>query len=143
MAKNYSKAVYSLYEIRDILMQRNPGFYKQPHSAYEAVRRTAERLGCEDVNGKKKYRQISARDAEKVLAECEAFIHKKDRRPEQATIFDFSGVDWIEPEEQKEAETPPVPAMDQITEEQAEAIANFFEAWRRLAEAYGHTGEVI
>lgn len=67
MAKNAKKGTYTFKELGEIVMKKYPGKFVHLESASVQCAHVAQRLGIEDINGKKKYKQIAAGDAEKIL----------------------------------------------------------------------------
>ena len=67
MAKNAKKGTYTFKELGEIVMKKYPGKFVHLESASVQCAHVAQRLGIEDINGKKKYKQITASDAEKIL----------------------------------------------------------------------------
>lgn len=67
MAKNAKKGTYTFKELGEIVMKKYPGKFVHLESASVQCAHVAQRLGIDDINGKKKYKQIAAGDAEKIL----------------------------------------------------------------------------
>ena len=67
MAKNAKKGTYTFKELGEIVMKKYPGKFVHLDSASVQCAHVAQRLGIDDINGKKKYKQIAAGDAEKIL----------------------------------------------------------------------------
>lgn len=67
MAKNAKKGTYTFKELGEIVMKKYPGKFVHLESASVQCAHVAQRLGIEDINGKKKYKQIAAGDADKIL----------------------------------------------------------------------------
>lgn len=67
MAKTAKKGTFTFKELGEIIMRKYPGKFKDLASASVQCAHVAQRLGIEDINGKKKYKQITASDAERVL----------------------------------------------------------------------------
>ena len=105
MSRNYSKGVFTLEEISQMVLDKFPGRFKNLKSAYATVKATVTELGIEDINGKKRYKLISARDADRVLARIREKARVKKTAPKaekktkavQVSLFDKGVVDWLEP----------------------------------------------
>lgn len=67
MAKNAKKGTYTFKELGEIVMKKYPGKFVHLESASVQCAHVAQRLGIDDINGKKKYKQIAAGDADKIL----------------------------------------------------------------------------
>ena len=67
MKIDYTKGVYTLEEIGEIVLKKCPDRFKNLNSAYASVKITANELGIGDINGKKRNKLISARDAERIV----------------------------------------------------------------------------
>lgn len=138
--KNYSKGVYTLEEIAQIVFDKCPGRFKHLESAYASVKSTMAELSIKDINGKKRYMLISANDANRII---DAIVNKRAKHHKKSGQLSFFGDEWSEPEKvTRQTERRPA-KVPELTEEQADAINNFMTAWKRLAEAYGNTKEVI
>ena len=67
MAKTSRKAIYTLTELGEIALKKFPGHYKDVKNASATISYFANRLGVQDINGKKKFKQISATDADRIF----------------------------------------------------------------------------
>lgn len=67
MAKKYKKEVLTLEEIGAVILEKTEGRYKNLNSAYTAAKKAANILGIEDINGKKRNKLISAKDADIII----------------------------------------------------------------------------
>ena len=67
MAKTSKKATYTPAELAEVAMRKFPGHYKDHSNAVGTVNYFIRRLGIGDINSKKKYKQISSTDAERVI----------------------------------------------------------------------------
>ena len=153
MAKNYKKGVYTLPELGDIIFKKCPGRFKNAESAYAQVRTTARRLHIGDINGKARFRFITATDADRIIkAIMETPSKKRPQKAEQISLFDsnIKWLDWLDeytpdikkeektPEPAEEPETIPTPAN--WTWEQAAAVSAWWEASVKLAEVFNIGG---
>jgi len=151
MAKKYRKGVYTLSEIGETVYKKCPGRFKNTESACAMARKTARRLGIGDINGKQRFRFITANDAARIVAAIISTPPKKRKRAEQISLGDILGgdpIDWLEPytpdtkkekpEPIQEPEEVPLPA--EITQEQWEAFQDFRRAALRFMEVF-HIGE--
>ena len=126
MSRNYKKGIYTLQEITEELIKRNPGRFKNEASAYSSVKQATKDLAIEDINGKKKYKQIAARDAERILEHLGG-KKRRTRAPKKATqvsLFDEGVVDWLEPYTPNHKATAPAYKDEPIT---ADEIAERLE----------------
>ncbi len=122
MSQFYKKGVYTLDEISDLIIKKNPGRFKNHDSAYASVKAVARDLNIGDINGKKRNKLIAARDAERILEVLKTTYRKgktkkvikavsKPSKAEQVSLFDDGIIDWLEPYTPtmpKKAYTPPV-----------------------------------
>jgi len=108
MSQFYKKGVYTLDEISDLIIKKNPGRFKNHDSAYASVKAVARDLNIGDINGKKRNKLIAARDAERILEVLKASHRKgktkkvikavsKPGKAEQVSLFDDGIIDWLEP----------------------------------------------
>lgn len=159
MSKVFKKEVYTLEEIGEMILKKCPNRFKNLNSAYASAKIVANRLGIEDINGKKRNKLIAARDAERILAELQDM--KKGRRKkaektvlnteptpvegssEQVSLFDEGIIDWLEPYtpnskkekaacDEEEAEVPEVDPRELF-----EAGVELMRAINRFAEVIG------
>lgn len=146
MAKNYKKGVFTLAEIGAQVFKKCPGRFKNEESACAMVRKTAQRLQIGDINGKKRFRFITANDAARIISAIITTPPKKKKKAQQICLGDILGgdpIDWLEPytpdsaEAPQESETEEVPGR--LTQEQAEAIQDLWRASRRVAELFNIT----
>lgn len=91
MAKECKKGVFTLYEVGEIAYKKYPGRFKNLASAQASVRTYAKECSVEDINGKKKYKQIAAIDVKRILERFEETNGKKTRKaePGQANVWDY------------------------------------------------------
>lgn len=80
MAKNAKKGTYTFNELGAIVMKKYPGKFKDLKSASVQVAHVAQRLKIEDINGKRKYKQITASDADRVLEDMRESYEKHPRK---------------------------------------------------------------
>lgn len=113
MSKKLEKDVYTLEEIGELILKKCPNRFKNLNSAYASAKIVANRLGVEDINGKKRNKLIAARDAQRILdalqdmkkgkrkkaekTELKAEQTPLERPAEQVSLFDESVLDWLEP----------------------------------------------
>lgn len=86
MAKDSKKFVFTLNEIGGHAFKKWPGRWKNQESAYASVKAIAQRLEIGDINGKKKYKLIAAKDAARILEELTKTERKKAKHG-QADLF--------------------------------------------------------
>ena len=86
MAKDSKKFVFTLNEIGGHAFKKWPGRWKNQESAYASVKAIAQRLEIGDINGKKKYKLIAAKDAARILEELTK-TEKKKAKHGQADLF--------------------------------------------------------
>lgn len=86
MAKESKKFVFTLNEIGGHAFKKWPGRWKNQESAYASVKAIAQRLEIGDINGKKKYKLIAAKDAARILEELTKTERKKAKHG-QADLF--------------------------------------------------------
>lgn len=149
MSRNYSKGVYTLEEIAQIVLEKCPGRFKHLNSAYASVKSTMTELGIEDINGKKRYKLIAARDAERIIDAIRGKSRgrvRKEKRAAQVSLFDrdVNWTGWLdeytpdiektEPEQAEVSGLPDIPAG--LTREEVDAIAAFMLAWQKLSDAF-------
>lgn len=79
MAKNAKKGTYTFNELGAIVMKKYPGKFKDLKSASVQVAHVAQRLKIEDINGKRKYKQITASDADRILEDMRESYEKHPR----------------------------------------------------------------
>lgn len=166
MSKVFKKEVYTLEEIGEMILKKCPNRFKNLNSAYASAKIVANRLGIEDINGKKRNKLIAARDAERILAELQDM--KKGRRKkaektalnteptpvehssEQVSIFDPNIIDWLEPytpNSKKETaacadEVGEIPMSETVTPKEVDP-RELFEAGVDLMRAINRFAEVI
>lgn len=80
MAKSAKKGTYTFNELGAIIMKKYPGKFKDLKSASVQVAHVAQRLKIEDINGKKKYKQITASDADRVLEDMRESYENHPRK---------------------------------------------------------------
>lgn len=119
MSKKLEKDVYTLEEIGELILKKCPNRFKNLNSAYASAKIVANRLGVEDINGKKRNKLIAARDAQRILDELQDMKKGKRKKAEktelraettpvecfkdaltdkkQVSLFDESVLDWLEP----------------------------------------------
>ena len=158
MSRKFDKDVYTLEEIGEIVLKRCPNRFKNLNSAYASVKIVANRLGIEDINGKKRNKLISARDTETILAELEGLKKGKRKKaektalngevapaehaPEQVSLFDDSVLDWLEPYTPNHKDE--TAALDEEAEIPSEVDPReLFEAGVELMRAINRFAEVI
>lgn len=168
MSKVFKKEVYTLEEIGEMILKKCPNRFKNLNSAYASAKIVANRLGIEDINGKKRNKLIAARDAERILAELQDM--KKGRRKkaektvlnteptpvegssEQVSLFDEGIIDWLEPytphvftKKEKAAcadEVGEIPMSETVTPKEVDP-RELFEAGVDLMRAINRFAEVI
>ena len=102
MERKSRKGVWTLKEMGQYLRKKNKGYFKNDHTASDACRRVAVKLGLGDINGKKSYQQFPSVEAERIMAIVQEKIDTKPRkrkRAEQVTLGDLLGkseVEWLE-----------------------------------------------
>lgn len=148
MSRSYKKGVLTLREIGEQVYKKCPGRFKSVESAYARAKGTAQKLGIGDINGKKRCKFITTTDAARIIEEVQKTARKR-KRAEQISLFEANPIAWLDdylpeapetPEPEQEKTERPVPHG--ITEEQADAIADFWKAWTRLCKVFGNE-EVI
>ena len=125
------KAIYPFTEVGAMLFDMFPGHYLNLKSAIATVNTHARELGIGDINGKKKYRNMTAKDAERVLAACEDTLRTNTATPIEKAIRDADEAPQISeaPAEPVKAPTETVVAKMTATEKKAEDDA--FEVRRK------------
>ena len=145
MSKKLEKDVYTLEEIGELILKKCPNRFKNLNSAYASAKIVANRLGVEDINGKKRNKLIAARDAEK--SELKAETTAIERPAEQVSLFDESVLDWLEPyTPHSNGETAAETAEDlKIPTDMPEEVdpRELFEAGIELMRAINRFAEVI
>ena len=152
MSQFYKKGVYTLDEISDLIIKKNPGRFKNHDSAYASVKAVARDLNIGDINGKKRNKLIAARDAERIL-EVLKTTHRKGKtkkvikavskpsKAEQVSLFDDGIIDWLEPYTAHIPESSPI-AFDEPPTTSAEIenrIFSLIDELRDLLSAYKKT----
>ena len=82
------KEIYKFTEVGAMLFDMFPGHYLNLKSAIATVNTHARELSIYDINGKKSHRSMTARDAERVLASCEATLRQFTTTPIERAIRD-------------------------------------------------------
>ena len=72
------KEIYPFTEVGAMLFEKYPGHYLNLKSAIATVNTHARELGIGDINGKKSYRNMTAKDAERVLASVATSLSPRD-----------------------------------------------------------------
>lgn len=150
MSINYSKGVYTLKEIAEILLKKCPGRFASLDSANAMARNAARALGITDINGKKRCKLITANDAKAIINEIASKKRKSAAvpkgKPGQMSLFDDEPLEWLDPytvhATKKAPEPIALPVPNGLTAEQVDAIAGFMQAWKRLCEVYGQEEEM-
>lgn len=88
MPKKLKKDLYTFIEVGAMLFDSYPGHYSNLKSAIATVNTCARELGIGDVNGKKSYRKMTARDAERVLASCADAMRQFTATPLERALRD-------------------------------------------------------
>ena len=163
MSKKLEKDVYTLEEIGELILKKCPNRFKNLNSAYASAKIVANRLGVEDINGKKRNKLIAARDAQRILDELQDMKKGKrkkaekselkaettaiERPAEQVSLFDESVLDWLEPyTPHSNGETAAETAEDlKIPTDMPEEVdpREMFEAGIELMRAINRFAEVI
>lgn len=154
MAKKYKKEVLTLEEIGAVILEKTEGRYKNLNSAYTAAKKAANILGIEDINGKKRNKLISAKNADIIVnyvlepkqkqektpvenPNRNDFIPETDITPlhSQVSIFDLIEpleVPSVSSTEEKETES------SKKAEETIKVLDEFKKARAKLEEILGH-----
>lgn len=147
MRINYTKGVYKLEEVGEIVLKSCPGRFKNLNSAYASVKITANKLGIQDINGKKRNKLISARDAERIVNTLMGKKRGRKKKAEQVSLFDDNIVDWLDPylpnsKKEEPTETSPEEEMPKEVDPQElfEAGVELMRAISRFAEVIGMNG---
>lgn len=82
------KEIYKFTEVGAMLFDMFPGHYLNLKSAIATVNTHARELSIYDINGKKSHRSMTARDAERVLASCEATLRQFTATPIEKAVKD-------------------------------------------------------
>lgn len=86
------KEIYPFTEVGAMLFEKYPGHYLNIKSAIATVNTHARELGIGDINGKKSYRKMTAKDAERVLASVATSLSPRDAAtPIERAIRDANG----------------------------------------------------
>ena len=80
------KEIYKFTEVGAMLFDMFPGHYLNLKSAIATVNTCARELGIGDINGKKSYRNMTAKDAERVLASCGESLRQYQATPIERAI---------------------------------------------------------
>lgn len=84
----FKKEIYKFTEVGAMLYDMFPGHYLNLKSAIATVNTNARALGIKDINGKKKHRHMTAKDAERVLTACEYCLRQNTATPIEKAIRD-------------------------------------------------------
>lgn len=87
MAREYKKGVYTLKEISELAMKKYPDRWVNLDSAYASVKTAARQLAINDINGKRKYKQIAAVEVARIFEILEKCNRRKKSGPKQADLF--------------------------------------------------------
>ena len=91
MAREYKKGIFTLTEISAEAMKKYPGRWANSDSAYASVKTISRQLAINDINGKKKYKQIAAVDVARIFELLEKTNRGKKKAakhtPTQADFF--------------------------------------------------------
>lgn len=150
MARNYSKATYTIGEIAEIVHGKCPGRYKNEKIAGREVCRIMKELGIDDINGKKRFKQIAATDAVKIIRYMlDEMNRKQKRRAQQVSLFDDGIVDWLDPYTEDIQEGPEIVETERAASVEEidprdlfEAITELLNALHRVAELIGYKGRM-
>lgn len=150
MERKSRKGVWTLKEMGQYLRKKNKGYFKNDHTASDACRRVAVKLGLGDINGKKSYQQFPTTDAERIMAIVQDKINtkpRKRRKAEQITLGDF-GIEWFEPEAPAEptqipSVEPSEASMEIDPNELRDALMELVRAVHRVADIIGYEGSEI
>lgn len=148
MARNYSKATYTIGEIAKIVYDKCPGRYKNEKIAGREVCRIMKEMGIDDINGKKRFKQIAANDAVKIIRHMlDEMNRKQKRRAQQVSLFDDGIVDWLDPYTEDIQECPEIVETERAASVEEidprdlfEAITELLNALHRVAELIGYKG---
>lgn len=93
MAREYKKGVYTLKEISELAMKKYPDRWVNLDSAYASVKTAARQLEINDINGKRKYKQIAAVEVARIFENLEKCNRRKKSGPKQADLFSLLPAD--------------------------------------------------
>lgn len=166
MSRNYSKGTYTVGEIAEIVMKKNPGRFKNVRIAHRQVNKTMVKMQIGDINGKKRCMLIPAKDAERLVEAITNSPRKKIKRG-QVSIFEDLGrgresdpttaaiaselfgdspadvfdkyTPHVKKKEAPEKTILPIPAG--LTAEQVDAAARLWSAWVDFCAAFNRSEE--
>ena len=136
----FKKSVYQFTEVGAIVYDTFPGHYLNLESAIATVNTHARELGIGDINGKKKYRSMTASDASRVLASITASLAPRDAAtPIERAIkaSEAPEIKKVEPRTSEDWRTAPVKAPTEtvveklFTAEDKKAAADAFDVIRK------------
>lgn len=148
MSRNYSKGTYTVGEIAEIVMKKNPGRFKNVRIAHRQVNKTMVKMQIGDINGKKRCMIIAAKDAERLVEAISNSPRKKIKRGQVSIFEDFGDspadvfnkyTPHVKKKEDPEKHSLPVPAG--LTAEQVEAAARLWSAWADFCAAFNRSEE--
>lgn len=84
----FKKEIYKFTEVGAMLYDMFPGHYLNLKSAIATVNTNARALGIKDINGKKKHRHMTAKEAERVLTACEYCLRQNTATPIEKAVKD-------------------------------------------------------
>ena len=125
------KEIYKFTEVGAMLFDMFPGHYLNLKSAIATVNTCARELGIGDINGKKSYRNMTAKDAERVLASCGESLRQYQATPIERAIRDADEVLQISEAPAEPVKTPTETAVDKLTAVEKKAEADAFELRRK------------
>lgn len=127
MAKEYKKGVYTLNEISDIALKKYPGRWVNHESAYASVKAAARKLSINDINGKRKYKQIAAVEVARIFEILEKSNRRKKSGPKQADLFSLLPAEELSVGEILEVKSPADQMIKKTTKAQAYTTESFEE----------------
>lgn len=101
------KEIYKFTEVGAMLYDMFPGHYLNLKSAIATVNTNARALKIADINGKKKHRHMTAKDAERVLIFCERTMREFTATPIEKAIRDAD-------EAAQPSEAPAAPVVETV-----------------------------
>lgn len=117
------KEIYPFTEVGAMLFEKYPGHYLNIKSAIATVNTHARELGIGDINGKKSYRKMTAKDAERVLASVATSLSPRDAAtPIERAI---RAAEAPEPAPKEPEPTPTEKVVDKMTETKRSEVDDF------------------